>query len=177
MRRLTVLLAVTAVFGACTGQDPNLTESGKGRPTVTVGFPAAVAPGSVHDLKVTVDNPGPGDMSLLNVSFTLVGVAGERELPDPLIAPGTDGESASVVSVDPEPGSVSDDGTIYLFGDPGGTSADPFLAEGRSISLTFRVKIPDRLGLLANSVTAYDGRDPTRARGVLVKTEVEADAG
>jgi len=37
-------------------------------------------------------------------------------------------------------------------------------------------EIPDRLGLLANSVTTYDGRDPTRARGVLVKTEVEASA-
>lgn len=177
MWRVTVLAGVTALSAACTGPDPGLTESGQGRPTVAVEFPAVVAAGSVHDMKVTVDNPGPGDVSVLNVSFTLVGVSGERELPDPLVQPGTKGGSASVVGVDPEPGSVSDDGTIYLFGDPDpGTSPAPFLAEGDSTTLTFRVEIPDRLGLLANSVTAYDGRDPTRARGVLVKTEVEASA-
>jgi len=175
--REAILVGVTALAAACTGPDPNLTESGQGRPTVAVEFPAVVAPGSVQDMQVTVDNPGPGDVSVLNVSFTLVGVAGERELPDPLVQPGAEGGSASVVGIDPEPESVSDDGTIYVFGDPDpGTSPAPFLAEGDSTSLTFRVKIPDRLGLLANSVTTYDGRDPTRARGVLVKTEVEASA-
>lgn len=178
MKRSWILVLAVAFLSSCYGPDPNLTESGQGRPTIDVEFPSSVAPGSVHDMQVTVDNPGPGDLSILSVSFTLVGVAGEPQPPDPLVQPGTKGRSVSVVSVDPVPGSVSEDGTIYLFGDADAASTpDPFLPEGASASLTFRVRIPDRIGLLANSVTAYDGREPTRARGVLVKTEVEAEAG
>ena len=178
MRRLWILVLAVAVLSSCYGPEPNLTESGQGRPTIDVEFPSRVAPGSMHDMLVTVDNPGPGDLPILSVSFTLVGVAGEPQPPDPLVQPGTKGRSVSVVSVDPVPGSVSEDGTIFLFGDTDAASTpDPFLPEGASASLTFRVRIPDRIGLLANSVTAYDGREPARARGVLVKTEVEAEAG
>ena len=178
VKRLWFWVLAATLLSSCYGPDPNLTESGQGRPTIDVEFPSSVAPGSVHDMEVTVDNPGPGDLSILSVSFTLVGVAGEPQPPDPLIQPGTKGRSVSVVSVEPVPGSVSEDGTVFQFGDTDAASTPgPFLAEGSSASLTFRVRIPDRTGLLANSVTAYDGREPTRARGVLVKTEVEADAG
>lgn len=168
MKRLA-LAALVAVGGvACYGPDPNLTESGKGRPYVEVSFPATASPGSVHDARVTVTNPGPGDIARLLVSFTLVGVPDET--PVPLVAPAL-GRNRTVVSVTPSPVAVADDGTVYSFGEPGAA----FLPVEETKTIVFRLQVPERTGVAANSVTAYDGEDPTRARGDLLRTEVGGD--
>lgn len=171
MTRLALagLLAVGMV--ACYGPDPNLTESGKGRPYVEVSFPPTAGPGSVQEAEVTVTNPGPGDIVRLLVSFTFVGVQGEGDPPVPLVAP-AGGRNRAVVSVRPAPAAVAEDGTVYSFGEPG----DAFLPAEETRTIVFRLEVPARDGVAANSVTAYDGEDPTRARGALLRTDVGGDA-
>lgn len=152
------------LLAGCFGADPNLTDSGLGRPVVSVEFPATATPGSVHDAELAIENPGPGDMASVIVAFARVGPAqGGDELPFPIVDPGADRDNPNIVAIDPEPEGISPDGVVYRFGP---------LPEGEVMTITFSLRVPDVAGDAANSVTAYAGEDPTRARGVRLETRV-----
>jgi len=158
------VVAILLVGAACAG-DANLTDTGKGKPFVTADFPGTVKAGSTQQLEINVENPGPGDIRTIVVAFVLVGpLAGQNELPAPLIALGVDGESPSVAGVDPSPAGISQDGTLYTF---------EGLDEGESGTFTFDVKVSEQPGTAANSVQVYDGQELDRASGVRVETTVE----
>jgi hypothetical protein len=159
------IVAAAAVTGlaACSG-GVELAPSGKGLPVVTVDFTAAAEPGSVHTSTVHVTNPGPGDISRLAVSFALVGAPSSEGLPHPIVGPGRDRSTGDVVTVQPRPLSLSADGAVYRFDG---------LAEGGSVTLRFRLRVPEQPGIAANSVTVYDDADPSRARGARLETRVE----
>ena len=163
-RRAAAAVVVALLGAACWSEGADLTDSGKGKPSVTVDFPETVPDGSTRTATLEVRNPGPGDMDSLFVSFSLVGVGGTEAVPAPLVAAGAGRRSPSIVAVDPRPASVASGGTIYRFGG---------LPEGESATLRFRRRAPREPGVAANSVTAYAGEEPDRARGVLLETRVE----
>jgi hypothetical protein len=148
---------------ACYRDNSNLTESGKGKPTLVVEFPATVSPGESEDLVLEISNPGPGDMESVFVAFTHVGVPGSG-LGNALIPFGADGENPAIESIEPEPESVSDDGSVYAFAG---------LAAGSSTTITFTVVAPRARGPAANSVQVYDGSELERGTGKRVATSVQ----
>jgi hypothetical protein len=159
---------VVVLLASCFGPDPNLTPTGKGLPQLTIDFPAVVEPASVHDLTVTVDNPGPADMTAFFIAFGTVGVGGQVGVARPLLAPGPPrGASPSVVSVEPKPIDVGQGGLVFKFGP---------LQENDSATVTFSVKAPRDAGRYANSVQAYDAQEIDRIRGLKLETEVKASA-
>jgi hypothetical protein len=160
---IMALLVALGALGACYRGGAELTPSGEGLPQVSADFPAEAAPGSVHSAPVRVANPGPGDIERLAVAFARVGAPAAEGLPHPLVDPGTSPESGIVVGVEPRPQSVSADRVVYRFGP---------LAEGDSVLIRFRLRVPRRPGIAATSVTAYDDVDPARARGVRLETTV-----
>jgi hypothetical protein len=132
---------------------------------VSVTFPETTAPGSVHGAEVTIENPGPGDMSSVIVTFARVGPAsGGEPLPFPIVDPGADRENPAIVSIEPEPGGISPDAVVFRFGP---------LPEGETMTVVFSLKVPAEVGPAANSVTVYAGEDPSRARGDRLETQVE----
>lgn len=164
MRRVVAATFALAFLAACFGPDPNLTESGKGKPLLTVDFPERVSRGSVETATLTIENPGPGDMGSVVVAFATVGVAGASgPLPAELVPVTTSSANPAVASVSPEPSDVSDDGVIYVFDG---------LEEGASREITFDIRVPDAPGAAANSVSVYAGEDSDRIKGVLLQTEV-----
>ena len=132
-------------------------------PEVTVAFPDSVEAGSVHTATFTIRNPGPRDLSVLFVSFSLVGVPGAEDQPNPLVQGAGKGAS-SVVEVRPVPTAVGG-GVRFAFGS---------LAAGESTTVEFDLRAPDGPGPAANSVLVYDGRDPEVAAGVKLATTVDA---
>lgn len=167
MRRFALLCAAVALLPGCFGPDPNVTETGKGRPIVSVGFAAQSAAGSVSTATVRVRNPGPGDMARIVVAFAYVGpAAGGEELPTPIVGPALRRKLSAVVKVHPEPRARSRDRVVYVFDG---------LAEGESAILHFDLRVPDEPGIAANSVTVYDGDDPERAAGGRLETLVRRD--
>jgi hypothetical protein len=158
------LLAVLVFsLSACFPSDANLTQGGKGLPELTAELPPSIETSAMESLTLTISNPGPGDMTSLIVSFSRVGAGGQEELPEPLIDVGVQRKSESIVSIEPEPDSISLDATIYRF--------DP-LAEGESITIVFEIRAPAARGEYANAVVVYDGQDVERARGVRIDTTV-----
>ena len=158
MRRAALLTACLLVFPACfsgTGDDPAQT-----RPIVSLDFPASLGAGEEATATLEVENPGP-DIGTLTVAFALLGGA---DLPQPLIGFGAKGENPSVVSVEPEPTGVSQDGVVYRF---------DALPEGETVTIEFVLRAPVRRGSYANSVTVSDGEDVERSRGVPLRTQVE----
>jgi hypothetical protein len=151
----TLLLAVS-----CTGPDPDLTDDGEGLPVPSIEFPEVVEPGSVNDAVLTIENPGPGDFDSLVVAFSLLG---DPSLPAPLVDVAAPGRDGPVVSVDPEPNAVGENGVIYTFDG---------LAEGDSLTITFELRAPAQEGAVGNAVQVYEGSDPNRARGVRLSAEV-----
>lgn len=134
-----------------------------GRPDITVEFPASAEPGSVQTATFTVTNPGP-DIRSLFLSFARVGPAtGGGEVPVPIVDAGARHENPAVVAIDPEPEAISIEGVVFTFGP---------LAEGDSMTIAFDLRMPADHGPAANSVTAYAGEEPERARGVRLETEV-----
>jgi hypothetical protein len=162
LRMFLALPALALALPGCFRGGAELSPSGKGLPQVTVAFPNHTAPGSIHRARLQVRNPGPGAIARVVVSFALVGAPAAEGLPTPLVdASGRGGRS--VMEVSPRPTSVSPDGVVYRFDE---------LPEGGSLAIDFRLRVPRRPGAAANSVTVYDDVDPTRARGVLLKTQV-----
>jgi len=155
----TVAVIVALLVGACYGSDTSLTESGKGRPELTIEFPSSVEPGSTHTAVLAITNPGPGDIGTLLVDFRLVG-----GVDNPLISAGAKSENPSVAGVEPEPSTVSADGIVYHF---------EGLAEGESTTIEFDLVVPETLGVVGNSVVVSDAAEIDRARGVLLQTTVE----
>lgn len=142
----------------------DIPEEEAGHPLITVEFPQSADPGSVQTATFTITNPGPEEMSSLFLSFARVGPAvGERELPVPIVDVGARNENPSIVAVDPEPDAVSLDGVVYRFGS---------LAAGDTTTISFDLRIPETPGPAANSVAAYPGEFPDRARGVRLDTQV-----
>lgn len=156
--------AVLVLLTGCFGPDPNLTESGKGKPVLSVEFAEEAAPGAVETATITVENPGPGDIEVLTVAFAGVGVpAASGPLPDELVPITTTSDNPAVRSVEPEPQKVSNDGVVYYFGP---------LPEGETTEVSFDLVLPDTPGSAASSVSVYDAREPDRIRGLRLATAV-----
>ena len=163
MARTVIAATALILLGACFGGDPNVTESGKGLPVVTIEFPETAPPGSVQTAALEVSNPGPGNMSSLTVAFTLIGRL-EGVVPRPIVEIGYSRRNPAIVEVEPPPRAISFDGVRYVFDG---------LDEDASKKLRFRLKLPDAPGLAGNAVVVSDGQDPERARGVPLRTMVE----
>lgn len=161
---MTKVLAGAAVAAlllvGCTGPDPNLTESGTGKPEVSATFPEQASAGEVVTASIRVTNPGPEDMASIVVSFARVG---DPSLPYPIVEPLPDRARAGIADIRPEPTGESPPDATYTFGP---------LAEGASTTIEFDLVIPDREGVVGNSVQVYDGAEPARARGVRIEAEV-----
>lgn len=162
------LVAVTAFLSlvGCFGDARETTESGKGFPRLSIEVPETVSIGDEMTAKLTVENPGPGDMDGVVVAFAPIGPAqGENELPTQLVGfSSEDGDNPSVISVDPEPQGIGQGGVVYRFGP---------LPEGESTVIAFTLKAPVVPGTAANSVQVYDSADVARARGLRLQTLVE----
>jgi hypothetical protein len=167
-RRIAATAAAALLLSACLGPDPNLTESGEGKPEITVEFPAEVPAGSTQEAIFTVTNPGPGAIDVLAIAFARLG---DPKLPQPIVDVAPRGRSA-VLEIDPKPRAVSSDGVVYAFGTSEGEAGEPILGEGESLEITFRLSMPATPGPAGNSVQAYDGEDVDRARGVRLETEI-----
>lgn len=164
MRRLLAAGLVLATLGACFGPDPNVTETGKGKPVLSVDFPGTVPRGTVETATITVENPGPGDMGSVVVAFASVGVAGASgPLPAELVPITTTPDNPVVAGISPEPRDVSDDGVVYVFDG---------LEEGGSVQISFDIRVPETLGPAANSISVYAGEDAGRIRGLRLETVV-----
>jgi hypothetical protein len=164
-------LAAAAVFAvlltSCLGPDPNITESGQGKPEITVDFPDRAPARSTQEATFTVTNPGPGAINVLAIAFARLG---DPKLPQPIVDVAPRGESA-VLEIDPRPTAVSQDGVVYAFRPPQGEGG-PVLPVGESLEITFRLSMPATPGPAGNSVQAYDGDEVDRARGVRLETEI-----
>lgn len=136
-----------------------------GDPFITVDFPATAEGGSVHAATFTITNPGPTEMGSVIIAFARVGPReGGRALPFPIVDPGRDKVNPNIVAIDPEPDAISPDAVLFRF---------PGLDAGEEMSVTFRLRVPEVTGEVANSVTAYAGEDPARAAGVRLATQVQ----
>lgn len=170
MRYPTAAIAVTVLLSACAGGDSNVTETGKGRPQVSVEFPERTEPGEVYDAVLTISNPGPGDMNTIAIAFaTIAPTPGAQEMPLPLIGPGRNETNPSIVAIQPEPSGVSTDAVVFTFREIDGA---PRLPEGESIEITFSIRVPVTAGVAGASVQVYDGQEIDRASGVRLQTSV-----
>lgn len=160
IQRVSAGVAVLLLLGGCFVPDPGLTDSGKGRPRLTLDFPENAAPGSVATAEIVVSNPGPEDMGSVVVAFSRLG---DPELPPPLVEVASRDGSNAVRAVEPEPVAVSSDQIVYRFAG---------LDEGAEMTITFEIEVPTQPGSAGNAVLVYDGGDPERARGVRLETEV-----
>lgn len=164
MKRTAAAVLLVTLLGGCFGPDPNVTESGKGKPVLSVDFPDSVEGGSTATATLTVENPGPGDMGSVVVAFASVGVAAASgPLPAELVPLATSDENPAVASIDPKPRNVSGDGVLYVFDG---------LAEGETTEISFDIRIPEERGPAANSVSVYAGEDASRIRGLRLETVV-----
>lgn len=160
MRRTAALAALALLLAACYGPDASLTEQGEGKPELSIEFPSSAAPGATETAELTVTNPGPGDMDSLVVAFSRLG---DPDLPVPVVEVAPPNGKGSVVEVSPKPRAISPDGIIYTFDG---------LDEGDSVTISFELRLPSDTGVAGNAILVYDGRDPERARGVRLETEV-----
>ena len=164
MRRVTLALIAATLLAGCYGPDPNVTDSGMGKPIVSVEFPDQVERGSVHSARIEIENPGPGVMSRISVTFSLVGQASAAGGIPPAIVPlGAGGENEAVLDVSPEPVAVSADGIVYVFDGVG---------EGETTTIEFEIRVPDEAGIAANAVIVSDAQDVERARGTRMETTI-----
>lgn len=162
MTRFFISLACVAILlGGCAGPDPNLTESGKGKPLVTAQFPETAAPGDVVTAVIEVENPGPGDIQPIVVAFTRVG---DPSLPLPIVEPRRSLRAAGIEDIRPEPAGASPTDSTFTFAG---------VAEGDSTTIEFDLRIPpDAEGTLGNVIQVYDGAEIDRARGARIQLEV-----
>jgi hypothetical protein len=167
MRRFTnvpaALVALALVATACFGPDANQTEEGEGLPFITAEFPDVTEPGATETLSLVVENPGPGDLSSVFVTFSRVGAAEGKSLPTPIVDVVPKGESSPILAIRPEPVKQAQDIRFRFAG----------LPEGETMELEFDLRMPTQAGVAANSVQVYDGGDPDRIRGVLLSTRVQ----
>ncbi|HJR45956.1 MAG TPA: hypothetical protein VJ927_10165 [Actinomycetota bacterium] len=159
-RGLTAVVLLAALAAACTGPDPNVTETGAGKPRVTAEFPETAEVGEVHTATIEVTNPGPRDMSVIVVSFARVG---DPSLPFPIVEPLPGRARSGIEAIRPEPNGESPPDATYTFDG---------LAEGESTTIEFDLRIPDATGTVGNVIQVYDGAEVGRAAGVRIETEI-----
>lgn len=159
-RLLLACLACAISLVACTGPDPNVTETGAGKPQLTVEFPEAAESGDVVTASLEISNPGPRDMDSIVVSFVRVG---DPSLPQPLVEPRKGRLQSGIEDIRPEPNGQSPADATYAFGG---------IPEGESLTLEFDLRIPEGPGMFGNSVQVYDGSEVDRAAGVRLEIEV-----
>lgn len=157
---LAVLLLAALALGACYRPDPNVTESGKGRPQLTIDFPERVDPGATEVATLNVRNPGPGDMPSVVVAFSRVG---DPQLPEPIVDVGSGGRNEAIVDVSPKPVAISQDAVIYRF---------EGLPESETMTIRFTLQLPEKRGEFGNAVQVYDGHEPERATGARLSVAV-----
>jgi hypothetical protein len=162
-KSLIACTALVLVGVSCYGPSPDETDEGKSRPVVAAEFPEVVEPSSLQTLSLAIENPGPGDFSSLFVAFSRVGAAEGVSLPKPIVDVPVGGKPSAVIEVRPDPVKVAE-GIRFRF---------PDLPEGESLDIEFRLRMPARAGVAANSVQVYDGAEPDRIRGVLLSTRVQ----
>ena len=157
-----LLSACVAVLllSACTGSDQNLTETGAGKPQLTVEFPDTAASGDVVTASIEVSNPGPQDMDSIVVSFVRVG---DPSLPEPLVEPRKGRLQSGIEDIRPEPRGQSPADATYAF---------EGIPEGGTVTLEFDLRIPEGSGTFGNSVQVYDGSEVDRAAGIRLDIEV-----
>ena len=162
--RIGIAIAVVLGIAVLVGNRP-IPEGEEGRPEISVVFPEVSQPGSVQTATFTIRNPGPEDMKSLFLAFARVGPAqGGDPLPFPLVDPGAKHVNPTIVSISPEPDASSIDAVVFRF---------PGLDPGEMFTVEFDIRVPDVPGPAANSVTAYPGEFPDRAKGVRLATEVQ----
>ncbi|MEA2499298.1 MAG: hypothetical protein QOH26_1703 [Actinomycetota bacterium] len=162
--RTLLSLALLLGSASCAGTGEELTASGKGFPKPSIEFPATSPSGSVQTAVLTIENPGPGDIDSLFVTFVLASPLAGEDLPAPIANGGPGGKDPNVISISPKPVAVDATGVNYRF---------EALAEGETTTITFELRVPDQPGPAANSVLVSDGAEIERARGVRLQTEVE----
>ncbi len=161
IRAFAAAAAVTIALVGCAGPDPNLTESGKGKPVVTAAFPETAAPGDVVTAVIEVENPGPGDIEPIVVAFTRVG---DPSLPLPIVEPRRGLREAGIEDIRPEPRGASPTDSTFTF---------EGVREGESTTIEFDLRIPpDAEGTFGNVIQVYDGAEIDRARGARIQLEV-----
>ena len=159
--RIGLALAVLLAIALFIAQRDVATE---GRPEISVEFPATSEAGSTQTAVFTITNPGPAPMESVFLAFARVGpAAGGGAIPFPIVDAGARHENPAIEAIDPEPDAISIEGVVFRFGG---------LEAGESMTVSFNLVVPDDPGPAANSVTAYPGEDPERARGVRLETEV-----
>lgn len=159
IRALCAILAL-CVLAACAGPDPNITESGAGKPEVSVEFPETAESGEVVTASLEISNPGPKDIGTIVVSFVRVG---DPSLPLPIVEPRKGRLQSGIEDIRPRPKGQSPVDATYTF---------EGVAEGESITIEFDLRIPDAEGTVGNSVQVYDGAEVERADGVRLETEI-----
>jgi hypothetical protein len=159
-----VLLCLT--LGGCFGPDPNVTDTGKSKPELSIEAPPSAGFGDEIEATLRISNPGPEPFTGTVVTFARLG---DPELPYPIVE-AVEGRTYGVIGVDPEPVASSSDGVTFRF---------PGLDEGETLDIAFTLRIPERADMTAdsatvgNSVQVYDAEDPERARGVPLKVRLE----
>lgn len=159
--RVLVTGCALLLLVGCAGPDPNLTETGAGKPQLTVDFPQTAAPGDVVTASIEVTNPGPRDMDSIVVSFARVG---DPSLPEPIVEPRKGRIQSGIEDIRPEPRGESPADATYAFGG---------IAEGGSLTLEFDLRMPEESGSFGNSVQVYDGSEVERAAGIRLEIEIE----
>ena len=161
MRRAFLGACVAVLFfAACTGSDPNLTETGAGKPQLTAEFPETASSGDVVTAAIEVTNPGPQDMDSIVVSFVRVG---DPSLPEPIVEPRKGRLQSGIEDIRPEPQGQSPADATYAF---------EGIPEGQTVTLEFDLRIPEGPGTFGNSVQVYDGAEVGRAAGIRLEIEV-----
>ena len=110
----------------------------------------------MQTMSLTVTNPGPEPMSSVLVTFARVG------LDTPIVDAAARRTNPAVVSINPEPLTVDQAAVVYQF------------AEGESATIEFRLEVPLRQGVAANSIQVSDGGAPDRLGGIRLETTVTA---
>lgn len=158
--RAFICLATPMLLGACFGDSQSLTDDGRGYPELSLEFAEATTAGSTETATLTITNPGPGAMDSLVIAFSRLG---DPALPLPIVDVAPADDEGAVQDVTPEPTAVSPDGVIYTFDG---------IAVGETLTIEFELTIPRADGPAGNAILVYEGRDPDRARGVRLETEV-----
>jgi hypothetical protein len=153
-------ICLVCLLAACTGADPNVTETGAGKPVLTAEFPETAEVGEVVTASIEISNPGPEDIDTLVVSFVRVG---DPSLPAPIVEPRKGRRQSGIEAIRPEPLGQSPVDATYTF---------PGIAEGGSITIEFDLRIPEGEGAVGNSVQVYDGAEVERAAGIRLETEI-----
>ncbi len=153
-----IVVALLAGLGACYRPNPNVTETGKGKPQMTIEFPAESTSGSRETAAISVTNPGPGDMPSVVVAFSRIG---DPSLPEPIVDSAIGGTNPAIVSIDPDPDVIAPDAVTYRFAG---------LPEGESMTISFTFQLPKGRGEVGNAVQVYDGAEPERATGGRLST-------